>query len=99
MTEKLLKATLNPNKQQLFVQTFLLQSDLEGIPDRLITKDVWKLQNLETLDIASIHIILSKQRTTKKLIRLRGFSHDMAHLIMQGLWKIQGPSVDLLYQK
>ena len=29
-------------------------------------------RNFETLDIASIHVILSKQRTTKVLIRLRG---------------------------
>ena len=53
---------------------------------------------LEILGIASIGIILSKQRTTKVLVRLRGcagwsapllfesginrFSHDVAHLIM-----------------
>ena len=39
-------------------------------------------QGLEILDIASIDIILSKQRITKALIRLRGcrFSHDVAHI-------------------
>ena len=37
--------------------------------------------NLETLDIASIHIILSKQRTTKVLIRLRGCAGWSAPLL------------------
>ena len=46
-------------------------------------------QNLETLDIPSIHIILSTQRTTKVLIRLRGcagwsapllFAYDIRHI-------------------
>ena len=38
-------------------------------------------ENLETLDIASIHIILSKQRTTKVLIRLRGCAGWSAPLL------------------
>ena len=38
-------------------------------------------QNLETLDKASIHIILSKQRTTKMLIRLRGCAGWSAPLL------------------
>ena len=37
--------------------------------------------NLETLDIASIHIILSKQWTTKVLIRLRGCAGWSAPLL------------------
>ena len=37
--------------------------------------------NLETLDRASIHIILSKQRTTKVLIRLRGCADWSALLL------------------
>ena len=37
--------------------------------------------NLETLDKASIHIILSKQRTTKVLIRLRGCAGWFAPLL------------------
>ena len=36
---------------------------------------------LDTLDIASIHIILSRQRTTKVLIRLRGCAGWSTHLL------------------
>ena len=47
--------------------------------------------NLETLDIASIHIIRFKKRTTKVLIRLRGcavwsapllFTYDLRHIFI-----------------
>ena len=59
-------------------------------------------QGLEILDIASIDIVLSKQQTTKALIRLCGcagwsapllfaysknrFSHDVAHMIPDRSW-------------
>ena len=39
-------------------------------------------KNLELLDIASIHIILSKQQTTKVLIRLRGCTGWSAPLLI-----------------
>ena len=46
-------------------------------------------ENLETLDIASIHIILSKQRTTKVLIRLRGCTGWYAPLLFAWYYAIR----------
>ena len=36
--------------------------------------------SLEISDLESLCVILSRQQTTKALIRLRRFSHDVAHL-------------------
>ena len=55
--------------------------------------------NLETLDIASIHIILSKKRTTKVLIRQRGCAGWSAPLlfayVIRHIFTWPGLNVDL----
>ena len=57
--------------------------------------------NLETLDIASIHIILSKQRTTKVLIRLRECAGWSAPLLFAyGIRRVfawPGPNGNILH--
>ena len=56
-----------------------------GIFDQVRFKPAWSAtepsQNLETLDTASKYIILSKQRTAKVLIRLRGCTGWTASLM------------------
>ena len=67
-------------------------------------------QSLESLDIEARGIILSRQRTTKALVRLRGwagrsapllfayginrFSHDVAHLMHFFFFSFDGPMIE-----
>ena len=59
--------------------------------------------NLETLDIASTHIILSSQRTTTVLIRLRGCTGWSAPLLflygIRHIFAWPGPNIFMLYLK
>ena len=77
---------------------YLLTTCLRGLRPGKTQTQLQRPDSLEILDLASMCIILFRQRTTKALIRLRGYADWSVHLLFAfGITRFSHDAAQLLY--